>query len=256
VAVLSQAQLAAYAASAGIANPQLAAAIAMAESGGDTRSHNPIPPDNSYGPWQINMLGSMGPERRKALGISSNDQLYDPAVNARAASMISKGGTDWTPWSTYTSGAYKKFLPAGSSVTQASTSGLGDGPTAIVGGVKDAVGAVGDTVSSIKDGVKVVLDAGNWISNPRNWLRIAYVGAGVLVVLVGLDVMAQTKILQTVGGALGGSKDASATESAGTVAKKAAVVAAPEAGAAKGVAAGGAKKAAAKAVKAKAATTT
>lgn len=255
MAHLSYGQLRAYAASAGVKDPDTAAAIAMAETGGtgDTNAHNPIPPDNSYGPWQINMLGSMGPSRRKALGITTNTQLYDPAINARAMAMISKGGTKWTDWSTYTSGAYKKYLPAGTNATQASSKGLGDGATPLVDGVQGVVGGVTDTVSSVKDMAKTVLDAGNWLSNPRNWLRIAYVAAGVLVVLVGLDVMAQTKILQSVGGALGGSKDAGATESAGTVAKKAAVVASPGKAAAAGAAGNAAKTTVAKQQAAKAA---
>ena len=85
-------------------------AIGMAESGGNPRAHNPVPPDNSYGLWQINMLGAMGPERRKAFGLSSNEQLYNPTVNAKAALSISGGGTNFKPWSTYTNGAYKKYM--------------------------------------------------------------------------------------------------------------------------------------------------
>ena len=44
--------------------------------------------DLSYGLFQINMLGDMGPERRKALGLKSNEELYDPATNVRAAKYI------------------------------------------------------------------------------------------------------------------------------------------------------------------------
>jgi len=44
--------------------------------------------DLSYGLFQINMLGGMGPERRKALGLKSNEELYDPATNVRAAKYI------------------------------------------------------------------------------------------------------------------------------------------------------------------------
>ena len=31
---------------------------------------------------------------------------YDPLGNAKAAVIISDDGTNWTPWTTYTSGAY------------------------------------------------------------------------------------------------------------------------------------------------------
>jgi hypothetical protein len=88
----------------------LAAAIAMAESGGNPNAHNAKPPDDSYGLWQINMLGSMGPSRRAQFGLSSNTQLFDPATNARAAVAISGGGKSFAAWSTFGNGAYRQFL--------------------------------------------------------------------------------------------------------------------------------------------------
>jgi hypothetical protein len=90
---------------------KMAYAIAMAESGGSARAHNPDvrTGDNSYGLFQINMLGAMGPERRRQYGLSSNEDLYDPLVNAKVAYKMSKGGTSWGPWSTYGSGAYKQY---------------------------------------------------------------------------------------------------------------------------------------------------
>ena len=90
---------------------KMAYAIAMAESGGSAKAHNgnANTGDNSYGLFQINMLGAMGPERRRQYGLSSNDDLYDPLVNAKVAYKMSKGGTSWGPWSTYGSGAYKQY---------------------------------------------------------------------------------------------------------------------------------------------------
>jgi hypothetical protein len=90
---------------------KMAYAIAMAESGGSAKAHNgnASTGDNSYGLFQINMLGAMGPERRKQYGLSSNDDLYDPLTNAKIAYKMSKGGTSWGPWSTYGSGAYKQY---------------------------------------------------------------------------------------------------------------------------------------------------
>lgn len=89
-------------------------AVAMAESGGRPTAHNTNAKtgDNSYGLFQINMLGRMGPARRKQYGLSSNDDLLDPAANARVAFQMSGGGSNWGPWSTYKSGAYKKYLNA------------------------------------------------------------------------------------------------------------------------------------------------
>jgi hypothetical protein len=86
-------------------------AIAYAESGGDPNAHNDNPKtgDESYGLWQINMIGKLGPSRRKAFGITQNSQLFDPATNAKAAYIIYKSqGLD--AWTTYTRGTYLKFM--------------------------------------------------------------------------------------------------------------------------------------------------
>jgi hypothetical protein len=46
--------------------------------------------DKSYGLMQINMLGALGPGRRKWFGIKSDEELYDPDKNAKAAYAIFK----------------------------------------------------------------------------------------------------------------------------------------------------------------------
>ncbi len=68
----------------------MAAEIAMAESGGDQYAHSPT---NDFGYWQIN-------------GVHGALATYDAYGNARAAIAISSDGTNWFPWTTYTSGAY------------------------------------------------------------------------------------------------------------------------------------------------------
>src|SRR5438093_495185 len=102
---------------------KMAYAIAMAESGGRANAHNGNADtgDNSYGLFQINMLGGMGPERRRQYGLSSNSALFDPRTNAKVAFKMSHGGTSWGPWSTYTSGAYKRYY--GSSGASVSSGG-------------------------------------------------------------------------------------------------------------------------------------
>lgn len=97
----------------------MAYAIAMAESSGNAKAHNGNSGtgDNSYGLFQINMLGSMGPARRKQFGLSSNDDLFDPLTNAKVAFKMSNGGKSWGPWSTYSSGAYKQYLGGSQTVT-------------------------------------------------------------------------------------------------------------------------------------------
>lgn len=74
--------------------------IAMRESGGRADAFNPnrSTGDQSYGLFQINMLGNLGPSRRKQYGLQSNEQLLDPLTNARVAYRLSKGGTDFGAW--------------------------------------------------------------------------------------------------------------------------------------------------------------
>ncbi len=72
----------------------------------DTRSTG----DLSYGIWQINMLGRLGPPRLKEFGIKANAELLDPYVNARAAWLVSLKGKTFTPWSTYKRGSHKPFV--------------------------------------------------------------------------------------------------------------------------------------------------
>ncbi|MGB3442711.1 MAG: transglycosylase SLT domain-containing protein [Actinophytocola sp.] len=112
MAKLSPAEIAGYAHDAGFRGQDLtvAVAVALAESGGDPRAHNPVPPDNSYGLWQINMIGSLGPARRDQFDLDGNRELFDPEENAKAAWAISGKGDSFQPWTTYTSGAYKKYL--------------------------------------------------------------------------------------------------------------------------------------------------
>ena len=87
-------------------------AVAMAESSANARAHNGNAGtgDNSYGLFQINMLGAMGPERLRQYGLSSYEDLYDPYVNARVAYQMSRGGTRWGDWSTYNDGSYRDYL--------------------------------------------------------------------------------------------------------------------------------------------------
>jgi len=55
---------------------------------------------NCYGLFQINMTGSMGPDRRKKYGLKSNEDLYNPLISAQIAYQMSNGGKNWSAWST------------------------------------------------------------------------------------------------------------------------------------------------------------
>jgi len=75
-------------------------AIGMRESGGNPAAHNnnPRTRDNSYGLFQINMIGKMGPARLKSFGLKSYDDLLDPLVNCKAMMKLSGNGRNFGPW--------------------------------------------------------------------------------------------------------------------------------------------------------------
>ena len=86
-------------------------AIAMRESNGRPLAHNKNANtgDNSYGVFQINMIGELGVDRRDLFNIAHNSKLFDPVMNAEIAFYMSAGGTDWSSWKGLTPRA-KKFL--------------------------------------------------------------------------------------------------------------------------------------------------
>lgn len=75
-------------------------AVVMKESNGRPMAHNTNSStgDNSYGIFQINMIGSLGPERREKFDLSSNDDLFNPVKNAQIAFYMSQGGKNWSSW--------------------------------------------------------------------------------------------------------------------------------------------------------------
>jgi hypothetical protein len=75
-------------------------ATAMKESTGRPMAHNrnSNTGDNSYGLFQINMIGSLGPARLKQFDLKHNKELFDPYKNAKIAFHMSNGGKDWSAW--------------------------------------------------------------------------------------------------------------------------------------------------------------
>jgi hypothetical protein len=109
--ILTPAQIAYYAQTAGFDGDDLniAVAIAMAESSGNPNVYNPetgakggTPAgQGSYGLWQIYLKEH--PE-------FAADNLYDPQTNANDAYEIYSKAGGFSPWTTYTSGAYQAYL--------------------------------------------------------------------------------------------------------------------------------------------------
>lgn len=117
---LNKRELVALARKHNFPDPNLAAAVALAESGGEIGqiSHNPSPPSDDLGLWQINDRSH--PDWAGTEGVGSNQPgrsgskrrrlTTEPDYNARAAYAISNGGKSWSPWVAYTNGNYRQFL--------------------------------------------------------------------------------------------------------------------------------------------------
>jgi hypothetical protein len=87
-------------------------AVAKAESNGRPFAFNGNAKtgDSSYGIFQINMLGTLGPDRREKLDLNLNAELFSPVKNAQAVYYMTNGGTDWSSWTSYNKGAVNKWL--------------------------------------------------------------------------------------------------------------------------------------------------
>ena len=106
----SKEELVTFAQNAGFSgdDANTAAAIALAESGGNPHAYNPEILANapqgqgSFGLWQIFLYRH--PE-------FFGQALYDPQVNANAAFKVyTDAGNSFSPWSTYDTGAYREYL--------------------------------------------------------------------------------------------------------------------------------------------------
>lgn len=155
--------------------------IMYAESSGNPNAHNSKPPDDSYGLWQINMIGSLGPARRKQFGITTNDALYDPATNAKAAHIVYKG-SGLKAWSTYNNNEYLKHTNEGGG-----------------GAVADTTAAAGNQFSGVTSGLAAV--ASNLFKGIENvgylLLAIALLIGGVVLLVLNTD--SGKKAVKTVG---------------------------------------------------------
>lgn len=75
-------------------------AVAKKESNGRPLAYNGNrnTGDNSYGVFQINMIGELGADRREKFNLTYNRDLLDPVTNATIAFHMSNGGQDWSSW--------------------------------------------------------------------------------------------------------------------------------------------------------------
>jgi hypothetical protein len=129
MATLSASQVAAYARQAGFSGTALdiAVAVARGESGWNPTAKGDVGiQTDKWGPsiglFQVRCLkaetGTGKPRDCSA--------LLDPAFNARSAFAISKQGKDWSPWTVFTNGTYRKYLGTVTSTTTQFLSPLGN----------------------------------------------------------------------------------------------------------------------------------
>jgi TP901 family phage tail tape measure protein len=173
-AALTPNQIRAIAYAAGFRGSALDTAVRVAEaesSGIPTNRYNPGSQEDSRGLWQINVAASANPQY-------ASTNLYDPATNARIAYSMSHGGTNWQPWTTYTSGKYLSE-PAGSGL--GTPGGTGAPVVQVPAYINPFAGASGVSRSRTDQGV----DFG--FSGP-----LGAIGAGVIEKIMSFQGFGQT----------------------------------------------------------------
>jgi hypothetical protein len=133
-------------------------AIALAESGGNTYAHATVGED-SRGLWQINM--------RAHASWVGNANLYDPATNAWAAKHVCDGSGP-SAWSTYTNGAYLRFVSRGQAAAAAAGS--------VVAPARTPAPATKSPAPAAPAAPATTVLPGSVLSYPAGYLSIAYSG--------------------------------------------------------------------------------
>jgi len=91
-------------------DPVTATAVALAESGGNPAALGQNPDGSrDRGLWQVN---------DRAHPDVADACAFDPSCNAQAAYAISGGWQDFTPWTTFQTGAYRAFLQQAGTANQ------------------------------------------------------------------------------------------------------------------------------------------
>lgn len=185
----------------------MASAIVMAESGGDTAIYNGI---CCYGGYQINV----------SVGNTSKKCATDPACATRWAIRESKNGRDWSAWETYTNGAYSNYLGGSGKAPRTKREAknhlvdlnlsplpfklplpgpeidpLGPGLPYLqenlgsLGGLAGEIPLVGGPLKSLADISAFFVGLGELLLTPEGWLRLAKLVGGAILALWGLRII-------------------------------------------------------------------
>lgn len=154
----------------------LMAAIAEAESSGNSTAYNP---SGASGLWQI----MMPINAQYVPGGEAN--VWNPQDNAAAAVAIEKE-QGLSAWTTYTSGAYQQFLRSGVAPTGVSGTATTTADTTSAAGLA-GLGSLWPTdITSFFDEANTFVTTLMWITKPSSWLRIGAFIAGVGLLLFAI----------------------------------------------------------------------
>lgn len=174
---------------------ELAAAVALAESGGSPFIYNTYKAGH-FGLFQISR--SAWPE----FFAGGSDQWADPRANARKAYEIyQKQG--WRAWQGFTDGGWEKYKdpvasealrwdgkPIKGLLDDIASEGLGT----VVGNAADALTDAASTVAEKTTGsLEVLGDAWEALTTPAFWMRVAYGVTGIALVIGGLALIVRTR---------------------------------------------------------------
>jgi hypothetical protein len=164
-------------------------AIGLGESGGNDDAVGDVGlEDSTWGP----SVGIYQVRTEKGATGSGGDRdiaalMGDEGRQAKAAYDISSHGTDFTPWTVFTTGAYQEHLAqAQAAADSAATSGyvtVGDGVGDVLGGI--IPNPIGPDVSAVEGALGSAL--GNLVPSFRDGaVMLAFAGLGMALVGLGL----------------------------------------------------------------------
>ena len=155
----------------------IAAAIAMAESGGaDVIQQGQPYATTGWGLWQITP-GNSEPQA------GTDSQLLNPQANAKAAVAKWKAaGESFQPWTTFTSGKYLQFLKGNVPASNTATT-----TTSAAGGLPGF--SWPSEITSFFSDASAFTDKLMWLVMPSSWLRIAAGLAGLALLLFAIHAL-------------------------------------------------------------------
>lgn len=196
MAVLTAEQIMGIVKGYGFADPITATAVVLGESGGNTQAENRNNADGSIdrGLWQINSVhlkSATNPE-----GITAAE-MFELDASSRYALRLSKGGTDFNPWTVTRSRRFGDLLAQARAVQGAEPMLVRNADDAresavdqigrVAGGAVDAAGnAIGAVTGGVGDVLGFLAKALALLVSPDFWRRVGYGAAGLVLIYLGL----------------------------------------------------------------------